>query len=91
MTEKNAQLEAGLASDFNRELDVVLYRPRIHEGWARFSENSFSHKFDKVFKSEELAIKYAQKWLDFEYSQEFVRIPKDLEISCDEFTLIKNI
>ena len=24
MTEKNAQLEAGLASDFNRELDVLM-------------------------------------------------------------------
>jgi hypothetical protein len=74
------------------ELDVVLYRPKLHEkGWSRFSENSFSYEFDNVFKNEELAIKYAQKWLDFEYSQDFVRIPKDLEISCDEFVLTENL
>lgn len=66
---------------------MILYRPKLHEkGWARFSENSFSYEFDTVFRSEKLAIEYAQKWLDFEYAQKTVRIPKDLEISCDEFT-----
>lgn len=71
---------------------MILYRPKLQEsGWKQFSEDSFKHEFDKVFKSEYLAIKYAQKWLDFEYAQDFVRIPKELEISCDEFVLTENI
>lgn len=71
---------------------MILYRPTLHEnGWKQFSEDSFTHEFDKVFKSEELAIAYAQKWLDFEYAQNLVRIPNDLEISCDEFFLTENI
>ena len=71
---------------------MILYAPKLTEkGWAKYLENAFEYRFDKVFKSKELAIQYAQKWLEYEYSQEQVRIPKELEISCDEFTLTESI
>jgi hypothetical protein len=72
--------------------DMILYAPKITEkGLAKYLDHAFEHKFNKLFKTKECAIKYALKWLDFEYSQEHARIPKDLEISCDEFILIENI
>lgn len=67
---------------------TILYQPTLHEkGWSRYSENAFTHEFNSVFKTEEAAIAFAQQWLDIEYSQEIVRIPKDLAIDCNELYL----
>lgn len=64
---------------------MILYQPTLHEkGWSRYSESSFTHEFNNVFKTEEEAIAFAKKWLDFEYSKDIVRIPKDLGINCNE-------
>ena len=64
---------------------MILYQPILREkGWRKYSEAAFSYEFNNVFKTEEEAISFAQKWLDFEYSQEVVRIPKDLGIDCNE-------
>ncbi len=64
---------------------MVLYQPILYEkGWDRYKENAFSHEFNNVFKTKEEAIDFAQKWLDFEYSQDIVRIPKNLGIDCNE-------